>query len=60
MLVGSVVEELRFLIWIGLALLVVWVVTVFLVNLGILKPRSTSVPGEGGGAAESSTDEPGR
>ena len=31
--VGAVAESVRFLVWIGLALIVLWVITVFLVNL---------------------------
>jgi hypothetical protein len=49
--VGVAAKTVRFLVWIGIALIIVWVVTVFLVNLGLLKANTGSEPSEGGGAA---------
>jgi hypothetical protein len=45
--VCALVDDLRDYLWIGFVLLVLWVVTVFLTNLGVLRPRK---PADGGGA----------
>lgn len=49
--VGALAKGVRFLIAVGVALIVLWVITVFLVGLGILKPIGSKGPREGGGPA---------
>lgn len=49
--VGLASSTVRFLIWVGVGLLVIWIATVFLVNLGYLKAKSDPPPREGGGSA---------
>ena len=53
--VGVAANTVRFLVWVGIGLIFIWVVTVFLVNLGILKPTSHRKPKEGGGSGKPST-----
>lgn len=56
LIAAAAVDDARFLLWIGVALIVVWAVTVFLVNLGLLKPRASSDPAEGGGTPPAAPD----
>ena len=54
--VGAVTKGVHFLLWVGLALIALWVLAVILVNLGILrpvrrKPRKPRKPRKGGGVA---------
>lgn len=49
-------EKMRVLVWIGIGLIVIWVITVFLVNLGILRPITRKKKAkEGGGTASKKT-----
>jgi hypothetical protein len=50
--VGVVAKNVRFLVWIGVGLIVLWVITVVLVNTGILPSRPRPKAGEGGGSSK--------
>jgi|BarGraNGADG00212_1021973.scaffolds.fasta_scaffold10003_4 hypothetical protein len=49
--VGGAWRAEHFLIFVGIALLLLWVVMVFMVNLGYVKPLARKPPSEGGGSA---------
>ena len=50
--VGVAAKTVHFLVWVGIGLIALWVVTVFLVNLGTLGRTSGSKTKEGGGTAK--------
>ena len=51
--VGVAAKTVHFLIWVGIGLIALWVITVFLVNLGILGPSPKAK--EGGGSSKPKT-----
>jgi hypothetical protein len=45
-------EKMRLLEWIGIGIIVLWVIAVFLVNLGIIGSTSKAKAEEGGGSSK--------
>jgi hypothetical protein len=50
--IGVAAKTVRFLVWVGIGLIVLWVITVFLVNLGVLRTTSGPKAKEGGGSSK--------
>lgn len=50
--VGAVAKPARFLLWVGVGLIGLWVIAVILVNMGILPSRPRPKAGEGGGSSK--------